>query len=200
MEKEYEFAREGIQRRNRQGAFGLGWTGGWCVAGLAMNQPSAGGPSPNGAKSDSVAGRRCAAWSPSLGDIKLFSAVGTYASVDHAARRTYVRSKGFRTTEQGAFRLAGNESTASGFPFSSRSDKRGGVSRKERINRSQRGAAKSRAVFPNGPERKTILSQAKGAPRGLRYWAKSNDYRRREHMPAATVRRAGRTSEAGIPE
>jgi hypothetical protein len=407
MEKEYEFAREGRQRRNRQGAFGLGWTGGWCVAGLAMNQPSAAGPSPNGAKSDSTVGRRCAVWSPSLGEIKWSTAAGTYARrrpcgapdvcpkqgfpnngagtfrlagnesivsgfpfpnrsdkrggvsrkerinrsqrgaakaarlfrtdrsgkrfnrrqevrrvvsvtgrnqmvngggkicpastmrragrmseagvseqrsrarsawtgtnqpsavfpspagatsevgflrksestgasgarqkaarlfrTDRSgkrfsrrqevrrvvsvtgrnqmtiggrnicqrrpsARRTYVRSGGFRTTEQGTFRLDGNESTVSGFPFPSRSDKRGGVSQEERINRSQRGAAKSRAAFPNGPERKTIQSQAGGAPRGLRYWAKSNDYRRPEHMPAATVRRAGRMSEAGVPE
>jgi hypothetical protein len=81
--------------------------------------------------------------------------------------------------------LAGNESTVSGFSFSNRSDNRGGVSRKERINRSQRGAAKSRAGFPNGSERKTIQPQEGGAPRGLRYWAKSNDYRRREHMPSA---------------
>ena len=178
----------------------MGWTGGWCVAGLAMNQPSAAGPSPNGAKRDSTAGRRCAAWSPSLGEIKWSTAAGTYASGDHAARRTYVRSRGSRTTERGTFRLAGNESTVSGFPFSNRSDKRGGVSQEERFHRSQRGAAKSRAAFPNGPERKTIQSQAGGAPRGLRHWAKSNGQQRREHMPAATVRRAGRMSEAGVPE
>jgi hypothetical protein len=119
--------------------------------------------------------------------------------VDHAARRTYVRSGGFRTTEQGTFRLDGNESTVSGFPFPSRSDKRGGVSQEERINRSQRGAAKSRAAFPNGPERKTIQSQAGGAPRGLRYWAKSNDYRRPEHMPAATVGAPDVCPKRGFP-
>jgi len=94
---------------------------------------------------------------------------------------------------------AGDESTVSGFPFPNRSDKRGGVSQEERFHRSQRGAAKSRAAFPNGPERKTIQPQAGGAPRGLRHWAKSNGQRRRGYMPASTRRRAGRMSEAGFP-
>ena len=108
---------------------------GWGFSGRAnQTEPAGRGKKPRGfsertgAKSDSTAGRRCAAWSPPLGEIKWSTAAGTYASVDHAARRTYVRSGGSRTTEPGAFRLVGNESPASGFPFSSRSNKRGGVS------------------------------------------------------------------------
>jgi hypothetical protein len=108
---------------------------------------------------------------------------------------------GSRTTEQGTFRLAGNESTVSGFPFSRPERQAGwGFSGKSESTGASGARQKAARLFRTDRSGKRF-SRRQEVRRVVSVTGRtSNGQRRREHMPASTVRRAGRMSEAGVPE